>query len=523
SAADTPDSANPNAYYDSSYFNYYYGYFADSESGGGGVDPSPYASYSTTDTSTDTSGDCTWSVIKYGGSGGSDEQPATGTAFEASRCAGDNVIIDDEETVKTHYDPLSPFSGELTELGFENDAPAMDGGSEGDVSADIDFQASDTMQYPSGNWAAVWVKADRAVDKEENVVVPVTASTGATAYAVFTIPEGQKTSTQVTLDNGSAVWTKTDESAYPGCLQLAPPATEGQQNSVSAGAAEQPKIEPGPDMAGVIGDMVPSTKGAKGEKHFVTSKKAGAYVILKATGVSASDFSSKYQWEGAEPDPADPLQAKVKRDTANKIPVKIKTVTGGKEAAKMNVWVVWASLDQHSFSPVSTPQYSSQGFWGWDQTAAGMSVRYQSVWKIQPREIITDSSPDRPDLRGKHHVPPDVPGTGIKHFQSGVDLKNGVNGKWDVSRKVRAKLIKPPNVGANAFPGGVEPRSTDFPNETLIGNDDYETRTEKNDPYIAESINPGKLPVIPEGSLFSTDTPAYALFHQEGSVGDSVE
>ncbi len=109
------------------------------------------------------------------------------------------------------------------------------------------------------------------------------------------------------------------------------------------------EIEPDEGQSGTTGDLIPSNKGAVGEKHYVSPKKTTEipddFVILKATGVVEDRFVELLEWDGGEAHPTDPMKRRVKRDAAAETVVKIKVKQGGAEAAKMNVWVVWATMN----------------------------------------------------------------------------------------------------------------------------------------------------------------------------------
>lgn len=108
-------------------------------------------------------------------------------------------------------------------------------------------------------------------------------------------------------------------------------------------------IEPDDDQPGNTGDLIPSNKGAVGDKHYVSPKKTTEipddFVVLKATEIGQNRFVELLEWDGGEAHPTDPMKRRVKRDASGKTVVKIKVKQGGAEAARMNVWVVWATMN----------------------------------------------------------------------------------------------------------------------------------------------------------------------------------
>lgn len=122
--------------------------------------------------------------------------------------------------------------------------------------------------------------------------------------------------------------------------------------------AEQSVIEvevtPDGDQPGHTGDVIPSNKGAGGEKHYVSPKKTPEipddFVVLKAKGIEPALFEKVIDWESVPAangsiDPNDSTKYRVKRDAAGKTVVKLKAKQGGQIADLMNVWVVWATMN----------------------------------------------------------------------------------------------------------------------------------------------------------------------------------
>ncbi|NJK91146.1 MAG: hypothetical protein HC904_04505 [Blastochloris sp.] len=281
--------------------------------------------------------------------------------------------------------------------------------------------------------------------------------------------------------------------------------------------------------------MVPSIKGATGEKHFVSPKKsteiADDYVTLKAEGPTKELFESLLEWEGGEAVPNEPLKRRVKRDTTGKTVVKVKVKNGGQEAAKVNVWVIWSSGQKAADRPIQTGATSIQT--GDGTTGSGIVIDggYDFKFTISPASIITDY--DHPDLTGSNShkgATIDPPGAGTLHFIFATDLKGGANTKWDVSRRIKAKVLNPHLYGKDKLdvvPGVLwdkQPIASDlpvsFPSDDRIGNDDTTPSDEENNPYAASTKSHNNHGI---GEITSTDAPNHLLRHSTGSDGQTFE
>jgi hypothetical protein len=108
------------------------------------------------------------------------------------------------------------------------------------------------------------------------------------------------------------------------------------------------RTEPDADQSGKTGNQIPSNKGLTGDKHFVSPRKnseiADEHVVLKVAGIDQDLFVKLLSWEGGIPHPADPLKRLVKRDKPAKTEVRVKHTPDDTEVAKMNVWVIWATM-----------------------------------------------------------------------------------------------------------------------------------------------------------------------------------
>ena len=138
---------------------------------------------------------------------------------------------------------------------------------------------------------------------------------------------------------------------------------------------------------------------------------------------------------------------------------------------------------------------------------------YSFTHVIEPEAILSDL--DRPDLEGSNESePPNVNPESEGVIGVGIDLSNGVDKKWDGSRRIRAKLINPNNINFEQHDPQKFGTFPNYPDESIVGNDDAQNDDpEDNDPYTAPNQN--KLTV--------TDEPTITPFHSEGEVGDSFE
>ncbi len=303
-------------------------------------------------------------------------------------------------------------------------------------------------------------------------------------------------------------------------------------------------IEPDANMAGVIGDLVPSIKPDSLVRHFVTPKKSAElpqdHVELKAGGVSAANFTTFFEWDGDGQQGSASNQYKVSRAETGSGPkkVKIKSKQTGDVVAEMHVWVVWCSFG----TPIERPlQKWAANIVSMDGTSGpGFAIRggYDFRCDIIPQGVVSMTELDRPDLSG----PPEYsgarispPGKGSIHFASGGDLDNGVGAKWDMTRIVRCHVLNPNLVpkamllNSSGVMFQLQPIADDFPAQypalsTVIGNDDADVSDESNVPYSsyqpATDFDP---PSHNEGELSSTDYPTIGLRNAGGSNGNTFE
>ena len=280
---------------------------------------------------------------------------------------------------------------------------------------------------------------------------------------------------------------------------------------------------------------IPAVSGAAHDDHFVCVKDTGD-IVLNAT-ISPNDPAVLDQlvWEadGATITyPAvgtDKRTAKLSSATSQKIPVRIKV--GGSTCWEGATWVVWSSGQKVADRPIQVGTTTIQT--GDGTTGPGILIDggYDFKFTITPASLITDS--DRPDLSGANSYSGstvDPPGAGTLHFIFATDIKGGAAAKWDVSRRIKAKVLNPHLYDQNKLdvvPGTLwnnQPVATDlpvaFPGDDRAGNDDTSTGDESNNPYSASS-SPHNTHAI--GEISSTDAPNHLLRHSTGSDGDTFE
>ncbi len=296
------------------------------------------------------------------------------------------------------------------------------------------------------------------------------------------------------------------------------------------------EIEPDENMAGIVGDVVPSAKSGSTVTHFVTPKKSTdlpqEYVELRAKGMTAAAFNAKYRWEGGE-ECAEGNKHKVKRDATGKTVLKILTKKGNVVAAEMNVWVVWADSQDPVRREITTGNVIGRPISGDDALAFRIAGGYSFKFSIEPVDLFADHPAEKPELEDENtfkKVTIDPPGATMVHVLEGVNLKLGANMKFDVSRRLRLKILNPNGIAKSWFPkvkGPVfdgQPKMdvivAEFPNDGKVGNDDPYTTGQDNNPYLAtrkENLAHGK------GEISSTDIPNTYMFGEAGNEGDTYE
>jgi hypothetical protein len=304
------------------------------------------------------------------------------------------------------------------------------------------------------------------------------------------------------------------------------------------------KIEPDDDQCGETGDIVPSSKSSGGEKHYVSPKKASSYVVLKAEVTpEGTNFDQNFEWEGGEAVTGSPEKCKVSRGTTGKTVVKLKYKGGakaGQDADKINVWIIWATWEEVTKVKDVTVKHKTDTQPKQGQVGPGtwVETEWRFVAKIEPAGIITED--DIPDLTGKGYRP--VPGGDDEHIGNGKDLKLGQNLRWDVSRRIRIKVISE-SIGTNDYVSAngkiydnlpttpaegertVEDYETDDDPDGPTGNDDTSYSDEDNDPYEDKEDQPGNPGTkTPKGKVASSDYPKTPEFiDAAGDNGDTVQ
>lgn len=292
------------------------------------------------------------------------------------------------------------------------------------------------------------------------------------------------------------------------------------------------KIEFDSHQQGYTGDLVPSNRGAGGQKHYVSPKVNPAmsrlsslpftgtmfqplapFVVLKAS--VSTDFAKTFEWEGATPVAGAPHKAQVSRLIPGHFHVKIKNKSSGKIEDELHLWVVWCDIT----SKTTPNETGDQG------TFFLVKMGYEFTHTIKPATLIT--AVDRPDLSGANTT--SVPPAGGKNY-AGNALSGGATKKWDSSRRIRQKTLNPSSValpGDASFhdnfhnfpsvsdgdgrPGGAGAIS--FRDWLVAGNDDAGVGDEDNNPYTAPHT----------GKLWGIDTPSRGILHSAGADGNTVE
>jgi hypothetical protein len=197
-----------------------------------------------------------------------------------------------------------------------------------------------------------------------------------------------------------------------------------------------PEVKPDANMAGVIGDTIPSKVSGSPVKHFVTPKKSTElpqdYVILKANGVTSAQMTPGHAqellvWEvtpaGNRQTDNNPLHCLIKRGTAGRTVVKLKMKTGNSVLAETHVWVVWATGS--AIDPTKVEAEFAQTF------LVGGTYRIKldetTIWRfkftIEPSQLFDGTVLEIPKLDGASVIPP--PG-GEKLFAYAVAFKKPV-------------------------------------------------------------------------------------------------
>jgi IPT/TIG domain-containing protein len=246
--------------------------------------------------------------------------------------------------------------------------------------------------------------------------------------------------------------------------------------------------------------LVTQVSGNQSILHFVTPKGGSADKVTLTASINPSNAGTVNQisWEGATQDTTDKRRATVSKGSAAKFDVKVKI--SGQVAKEIRVWVVWATMSSDNASGATVRVNGSLP----DRFNTTVSAIIDWTATIAPETIITD--PDRPDLGGLNASDP--PGSGTNTL-NGFDLKEGVNAKWDITRRIRQRYFIN---GVEQTVTGIRGRIEAYPTDDRIGNDDGRDDDEDNDPY---SGNIGKLT--------SEDNPSERFTFGELNTGDNIE
>lgn len=255
--------------------------------------------------------------------------------------------------------------------------------------------------------------------------------------------------------------------------------------------------EVGPDagQAGTTGDVVPSNKGATGLKHYVSPKKAGGQVVLKANVPAGKTFGDLYKWDGdGEAVAGSPEKRAVSRGTAGRYEVRLLNKANDTVLDRMVVWVVWATgsiTQQPGTAFARAPDTTIDGT-ATTSAVIKLDKKYLFKFTIEPAALF-DATNDHPDLTGAPN--PNPPG-GNSEF-TGTALSGGANLKWDMSRRALDHILNPNLIPKGKLSSGfgslydgqpkADSNGADFPADDVVGNDDAGFTDEDNNPYAAKA------------------------------------
>jgi hypothetical protein len=253
-------------------------------------------------------------------------------------------------------------------------------------------------------------------------------------------------------------------------------------------------------------------------QHFVTAKGTGD-IVLKASFDVPVD-NAQIHWFSLDPGapitwPAigtDNSTAKISRNTANGIRTLVALFVNGEVAKQMRVWVVWSVGSSTASRPIVATL---------NPGSISITGGYDFEFVIEPASIIPDNpaTDDVPDLRGANTVNvPDVSDVGTDVSGIGDNLSTGADKKWDVTRRVKRKIINPSAIPFSTFPEyagtSIELFTTrlNYPSNLLVGNDDRGVGDENNDPYTGAVKR-----------ITSLDDPLFFINNTRGVVNDTFQ
>ncbi len=276
-----------------------------------------------------------------------------------------------------------------------------------------------------------------------------------------------------------------------------------------------PMIEPDTGQAGTNGDMVPSNKGATGEKHYVSPKKDAEFVTFKAKFGSEFAFGDALEWEGGEEVAGSPEKRKVSRAATGKTVLNIKRKNDGVEVARLNVWIVWADVQA---SKVSGPSI----LYIQNNTRSRVTAVWDFEATVQPVSIFTTAD-DIPDMTGGNETR--VPNWDKPHAFDGNPLGDATY-KWDLTRQWRERSLIPTlSTGDLNWPPGGSMSGT-LPHSNLIQQTSPNTAANGYPADELEGNDDGgndDNPYVTTGKLTESDSPTLSPANAAGTVGDTVE
>lgn len=248
---------------------------------------------------------------------------------------------------------------------------------------------------------------------------------------------------------------------------------------------------------------------------------------LKAVGITEEMITPGHanqilEWDPAigEPVAGEPLRWKVKRDVAAKSEIFIREKQSQEEAAKLNVWVVWATLAENYPKVPEGDFVSGVGGALWKIPDNGWRFKFV----ISPNEIIYESDLEVPNLEGANRTP--TPGNGkISTAEPTPDelpvmYADTAGLKWDVSRRVSSEVKNPDRISFVKWQPLMRPKllfdgyeesftRDDFPTDPAEANDDpFAVSDEDSNPYYSPSVPNRPISLIHErGEVTSTDAP----------------
>jgi len=300
------------------------------------------------------------------------------------------------------------------------------------------------------------------------------------------------------------------------------------------------EIKPDRGQKGITGAEVPSTQDnpktsqKEGQKHYVSPRKEGASVILKAKVTPAVNFNAVLEWEGGESVPGYPEKRRVERNNPEKTHLKVKIKKTESVMDEMLVWVVFAKITPTRVQETALEDGLVDPRRGPVQAGKLVISQWRFTATIMPPSIISPNplSADIPDLTGRSTV--DVPEANKKHITTGYRMRHSAERKWDISRQMRIR-VHSPSLNTNDYDESIKGQIyqglssenkmvIDYPQEEAEGNDDIGTADEDNNPYSSAETKPGASTKTPSGDLASSDLPVGPVWIKTTSAGgDKLE